>query len=135
MTWRGSLVRIATYEVETLQKRLVEIVERRNHAEMRLVMLEAEVEAETDHAARDSEARPYMDDYMRGVRVRRSVIKAGIVAIAQEEAGARDALVQAFEAQKKFEQVAELARVAEVKETARLDTITLDELGMRASGR
>jgi flagellar FliJ protein len=135
MTWRGSLVRIATYEVETLQKRLVEIVERRNHAEMRLVMLEAEVEAEADHAARDPEARPYMDDYMRGVQVRRSVIRAGIVTIAQEEAGARDALVLAFEAQKKFERVAELARVAAVKEAARLDTITLDELGMRASGR
>ena len=135
MTWRGSLVRIATYEVETLQKRLADIVERRSQGEMRLMMLEAEAEAETANAARDAEARPYLQDYMRGVKVRRGVIQAGLVTLAQEEAGARDALVQAFEAQKKFEQVAEMAQVAQAKEAARRETLTLDELGLRASAR
>jgi flagellar FliJ protein len=135
MTWRTSLVRISTYEVETLQKRLVEISERRVHADMRLLMLDAEAEAEIGHADRDAGARPYLDDYLRGVRVRRAGVQADIAALADEEAGARDALVQAFEAQKKFEQVAEFARVAEVKETARRETLTLDELGLRASAR
>ena len=41
-----SLIRISTHEVEMLQKRLAEIVDRRTTAELRLVVLEAEGEAE-----------------------------------------------------------------------------------------
>ena len=54
-----------------------------------------------------------------------------IETILVEEAGARDALAEAFEAQKKYEQVAESARILEVKEAGRRETAALDELGLR----
>ena len=37
--WAASLIRISNHEVETLQKRLAEIVERRTAAELRVAML------------------------------------------------------------------------------------------------
>jgi flagellar FliJ protein len=132
MSWRQSLIRISSYEVETLQKRLAEVVERRTHAELKLAMLEAQVLAETEHARRDSEAAMRLGAFMIGVRHRRAQIGEEIAAIAQEEAGARDALAEAFEAMKKYEQVAEMARLTEAKEAARRETATLDELGLRA---
>ncbi|MGZ3401331.1 MAG: flagellar export protein FliJ, partial [Caulobacteraceae bacterium] len=59
-----------------------------------------------------------------------------IAAIAAEEAGARDALSQAFEELKKFEHVAEVARLAEAKELAKRETAAMDEMGLRkATGR
>ena len=39
--WAQSLIRISTYEVETLQKRLAEIGTRRATAEMRIAVLDA----------------------------------------------------------------------------------------------
>jgi flagellar FliJ protein len=132
MSWRESLIRISTYEVETLQKRLAEVVDRRTHAEVRLAMLEAQAVSEIDHARRDGDAAMRLNAYLVGVRDRRTRLQAEIDQIALEETGARDALAGAFEAMKKFEQVAEWARVAEVKETARRETAELDELGLRA---
>ena len=48
-----------------------------------------------------------------------------------EEQGARDALAEAFEAQKKYEQIAENIRVGERKELGRREVAALDELGLR----
>jgi flagellar FliJ protein len=132
LSWRQSLIRISTYEVETLQKRLAEIVDRRTDAEIRLTMLAAQAAAETDHARRDHEAAMRLNAYLAGVRERRAKIQAEITQIGLEEAGARDALAEAFESMKKFEQVAEWARVAEVKEAGRREAAALDELGLRS---
>jgi flagellar FliJ protein len=134
MTWRQSLIRIARHEVDTLQRRLAEIVERRGQAEIRLALLQAEAEAEAQGADHSAETSRNLAEFMGGVRLRRGVLQAAIAAIAAEESGARDALAQAFES-KKFEQVAEMARVADEKESARRDTLVLDEVGMRAARR
>jgi flagellar FliJ protein len=72
-----------------------------------------------------------LNAYMSGAKVRREAIEAELVQIGLEEAGARDALGAAFESLKKFEQVAEWARVAEVKEAGRREAAALDELGLR----
>ena len=48
--WAHSLIRISNYKVETLQKRLSEITERRATAEIKLAVLDAEAEAERDRA-------------------------------------------------------------------------------------
>ncbi len=53
--------------------------------------------------------------------------------IQQEEAGARDILAEAFEEQKKYEQVAENMRLAAARERARREGAVLDELGLRAA--
>ena len=132
MSWRESLIRISSYEVETLQKRLAEVVDRRTHAELRLAMLEAQAQAEMDHARRNGDAAMRLNAYMMGVRERRAHFAEEIAQIGHEEAGARDALAEAFEAMKKYEQVAEMARVAEAREAGRRETAELDELGLRA---
>ncbi len=132
MSWRESLIRISTYEVEVLQKRLAEVVGRREQAEMRLAVLEAEASSEIDHARRNGDASLRLNAYMDGVRHRRVRIGEEIAQIGLEETGARDGLADAFESLKKFEHVAELARVAERKETGRRETAALDELGLRA---
>jgi len=132
MSWRAALVRISTYEVDDLRKRLAVILDRRMALDMKLVMLAAEAEAEMRHADRDAELRFYRAGFMQGVTFRREAIFAEIEVVKQEEAGARDALSQAFEAQKKFERVAEMARIAEAKQAARLETAEMDELGLRA---
>ena len=131
MSWRQSLIRISTYEVEVMQKRLAEVVDRRSEAEMRLAVLEGEAEAEMDHARRDGDAAMRLGVYMIGVRQRRARIQDEITQIGHEEPGARDALGEAFEAMKKYEQVAEMARVAEAREAGRRETAELDELGLR----
>ena len=137
MSWAKSLIKLSTYEVEILQKRLGEIADRRMQAEMKLAFLEAEGEAEAQRARQDVEAGWYQVGFWEGLRARKALIQADIDRIAIEEAGARDALALAFEEQKKYEQVAEGIRLAQVKEAARLETAALDELGLRraAGGR
>jgi len=131
MSWAKSLIKLSTYEVELLQKRLGEITERRLQAEMRLALLEAEGEAEAERGRQDAEAGWYQVGFWEGLRARKALVQAEIGRIALEEAGARDALASAFEEQKKYEQVAEGIRLAQLKETARRETAALDELGLR----
>lgn len=135
-TWAKSLIKLSTYEVETRQKRLAEIGERRMAAEMRLAMLVAEGEAETAQAGRDPVSIQQLMAYLEALKGRKERVQAELMAILEEERGARDALAQAFEEQKKYEQVAEQARQLERKEQARIESAAMDELGLRkANGR
>ena len=131
MKWAQSLIRISTFEVETLQKRLAEIVDLRVQVEVTRSLIEAEAEAEALRARTDAEAGWYLAGFREGVKLRVASFQAALDALAQEEAGARDALAQAFEELKKYEQVAENAKTAAAKETARRETAALDELGLR----
>lgn len=138
MSWAKSLIKLSTYEVEVLQKRLAEIADRRLQAEMKLVLLEAEGEAEAEKGRQDAEHGWYQLGFLEGLRTRKGLAQAEIDRIAVEEEGARDALALAFEEQKKYEQVAERMRLADLKERARLETAAMDELGLRraaAGGR
>jgi flagellar FliJ protein len=136
MAWTDSLIKISNYEVETLQKRLAEIVDRRADAEIRLAMITAEGEAEVAHAQRHAEAGWYLAGYRVGLKQRLTDAQARIDAVAGEEAGVRDALAEAFEALKKYELVADNHAVAARLKAARLETAAFDELGLRrASGR
>jgi len=136
--WADSLIRISNHEVETLQKRLSEIVERRQAAEMKVASLDAQAEAEAMQAQGDVEAGWYMIGFRQGSKIRRDQALLEIDQTLIEEAGARDALAQAFENLKKYEHVAEAAKVAKVKLAGKLETAALDELGLRrvaAGGR
>ncbi|MBU4436159.1 MAG: flagellar export protein FliJ [Alphaproteobacteria bacterium] len=136
--WAASLIRISTHEVETLQKRLADIVERRMAAELRVAMLDAEAEAEAKEAEGSAEAGWYMIGYREGSKRRRSEMLVQIDQAQIEEQGARDALSLAFEALKKYEHVAEAAKVAQRKKAGQLENAALDELGLRrraAGGR
>lgn len=135
MSWSKSLIKLATYEVEILQKRLAEVRDRKTSAELTLAMLEAEGEAELGRADHDPMAGLYQAAFMTALRNRKLAARAEIDAIVLEELGARDALAQAFEEQKKYEQVAEAARLLQLKEQAKRDTAALDELGLRRAAR
>lgn len=129
--WADSLIRISNHEVETLQKRLADIVERRQTAEMKVATLDAQSELEAMQAQGDVEAGWYMIGFRQGSKIRRDQALLEIDQILIEEAGARDALAQAFENLKKYEHVAEAAKVAKVKLAGKLETAALDELGLR----
>jgi flagellar FliJ protein len=129
--WVQSLIRISDYEVQTLQKRLAEIVGRRVDAEMRIVMLEAESEAEARHAEADFEAGFMQLGFTHAVRMRKAEIQITIEALLVEETGARDALSVAFEDLKRYEHVAEAQKVKAAKLEQQRETAALDELGLR----
>ncbi len=127
----ASLIRISNYQVEVLQKRLAEIVERRGQAEVALAILEAEGEAETAHAGENAATGWYLVGYRQGLKIRMEAAQALIDECLAEEAGARDALSEAYEALKKYEQVAANAKAAADKLQAKLETAALDDLGLR----
>lgn len=131
MSWAHSLIKLSTYEVEMHQKRLSEIGQRRMAAEMRLAMLTAQGEAETAACANDPGSIAQLLAYLEALKARKSQLQAEILGILEEERGARDALAQAFEEQKKYEHVAEQMRLVELKKEGQIEMAALDELGLR----
>lgn len=131
MSWAESLIKLSTYEAEVLQKRLAEIVDRRQAVEMRLAMLEAEGEAEAMFSADEAAAGIYRAGFFEGLKVRKAKVQAEIDLILVEEQGAREALGEAFEAQKKYEHIADNIRREARKEAGRRESAALDELGLR----
>ncbi|MFN3352548.1 MAG: flagellar export protein FliJ [Brevundimonas sp.] len=129
--WAQSLIRISNYEVETLQKRLAEITERRASAEMRLAVLEAEVEVERERARDDASAGMLLSAYLDGWKLRKSAAEGDLTVVEAEEAGARDALTSAFEELKKFEHVAEVTRLDRLAALGKREAAAFDEMGLR----
>ncbi|TAJ74547.1 MAG: flagellar export protein FliJ [Phenylobacterium sp.] len=131
MSWAESLIKLSTYEAEVLQKRLAEIVDRRTAVEMRLLMLEAEGEAETAFMAQEAAAGIYRAGFFEGLKLRKAKIQSEIDVILIEETGAREALAEAFETQKKYEHIAQNLKIEARKVQGRRDSAALDELGLR----
>ncbi|MBJ7446548.1 MAG: flagellar FliJ family protein [Brevundimonas sp.] len=130
-TWAQSLIRISNYEVETLQKRLAEISDRKARTEMRLAMLEAEAEGEQGRARQDVDAAMMLRAYLDGWKQKKAAVQADVAAIEAEEEGARDALTSAFEELKKFEHVAETTRLNALLAAGKRETAAFDEMGLR----
>jgi flagellar FliJ protein len=128
--WAKSLIRISNHEVELIQKRVAEIAARRWAVETQIASLDAEVQAEGAHSS-SAEFGVYLIGFREGAKIRREALRLRVAEIEAEEAGARDALAEAFEALKKYEHVAEASRLAAVKEENRRETAALDELGLR----
>jgi len=131
MKWADQLIKISNFELQVLQTRLSDVVERRIAAELKLAVLVAEGEAELALARSDPEAGWRMAAFADGLRERKAAAQCAIDLSLTEERGARDALAEAFETLKKYEQVAENARVVAVRETARREAAVLDEIGLR----
>ncbi|NQE63923.1 flagellar export protein FliJ [Caulobacter sp. RHG1] len=129
--WAASLIRISNHEVETLQKRLAEITERRTAAELRITMLDAEAEAEAKNAEGDASAGWYMIGYREGYKRRRADMVVQVEQSQLEEVGAREALSEAFENLKKYEHVAEQAKIVAAKKLGAFEAAQLDELSIR----
>jgi flagellar protein FliJ len=131
MRWADQLIKLSNFELELLQTRLADVVERRTAAELKLVVLMAEGEAELAFARKDPEAAWRLPAFREGLKIRKAAAQRAIDLVATEEAGVRDALGEAFETLKKYEHVAEKSRVAAVRETARRENAVLDEMGLR----
>jgi flagellar FliJ protein len=129
--WAHSLIRISNYEVETLQKRLAEISARKASAEMRLAVLDAEVEVERERARSDAHANMMLAAYLNGWKARKGVAEADLNTLDAEEEGARDALTDAFGELKKFEHVAEMTRLNAIVAAGKRETAAFDEMGLR----
>ena len=129
--WAQSLIRISNYEVETLQKRLAEIAERRAGAELRIAVLDAEAEGERNRARLDAEAGMMLAAYLNGWKSRKAAAEGDLTVLDAEEAGARDALTGAFEELKKFEHVAEMTRLNAIAAAGKRETAAFDEMGLR----
>jgi len=134
MSWMESLIRMAELEVETLQKRLKEIADRRDAVLRTLELMQQEANAEATTARKSAEAGWYMAGFREGMKQRRAKLAVELRGIAQEEQGARDALALAFEEQKKYEKLAENARLTAAKTAAKRETAELDELALRRAG-
>lgn len=132
--WAHSLIRISNYEVETLQKRLAEISARRATAEMRIAVLDAEIEAERERARMDAEAGMLLQAYTLGWKSRKGAAEGDLITLDAEEAGARDALTDAFSELKKFEHVAETTRLNALIAAGKRETAAFDEMGLRRRG-
>ena len=130
----ASLIKLADLEVETLQKRLRDIADRRAALELVLESLTLEGRQESAHATLDAAAGWYLVGFREGLKARRLKAEGELKGCAMEEAGARDALARAFEEQKKYESLAETARVAAARKVAKLETAALDELALRRTG-
>lgn len=129
--WAQSLIRISNYEVETLQKRLAEVAARKAEAEMRVAVLDAEVEIERQNARLDPSSGMMLQAYLKGWALKRAEAEGKVIAIGAEEEGARDALTSAFEELKKFEHVAEATRLSKLLAAAKRETAAFDEMGLR----
>ena len=129
--WAQSLIRLTNYEVETLQKRMAEIAARRADAEMKLVMLDAEAEGEKAQASADPQHASLLRAYLNGWKLRRAEAEGMVAALQREEEGARDALTAAFEELKKFEHVAEVAKINARIAANKRESATFDEMGLR----
>jgi flagellar FliJ protein len=132
--WAESLIKLSTYEVETLQKRLAEIADQRQQVEMKLAALQARGEAEQALARADPANAWSLAGYMEALKRRMDEVRAELRAIELEEQGARDALAQAFETQKKYEHIAEQAELVAQKKAGRIENARMDELGLRKTG-
>jgi len=136
MRWADQLIKLSNFELELLQARLADVGERRQRSEMKLAVLDAEGETEMALARADPEAGWRMEGFAESLRRRKLLARRELDLNAQEEAGVRDAIAEAFETLKKYEQVADNARVAAEREAARRENAVLDEMGLRrATGR
>jgi flagellar FliJ protein len=131
MSWTDSLIRLGNFEIDGLRKRLGAILDQRKQLQQRLVALDAEAAREAAHARESAEAGWYLIGFREGWKQRRAAVEAEMRTLAVEEQGARDALIEAFEALKKVEKTAEGIAAKKAKALADKEAQLLDEQALR----
>lgn len=129
--WIKPLIRISTYSVEVIQKRLSEVVMKRTQIEVRIATLDAELEIEALKAQQDHALNLHMPAYKLGWTMRRNACINDLSLIGFEEDGIRDELSHAFEDLKKFEHLAEVNRLKRLATQSRLENAEFDEAASR----
>ena len=111
MRWADQLIKLSNFELELLQTRLADVVERRNRAELKLVVLTAEGEAELALARRDPEAAWRLAAFREGLKIRKAAAQREIDLVVTEESGVRDALTEARQTLAAYANMEELIRI------------------------
>ena len=80
MRWADQLIKLSNFELELLQARLADVMDRREGAEMKLAVLTAEGEAEIALARSDPEAgaRRRMGAFNEGLKQRKGAVQRDI---------------------------------------------------------
>ena len=97
MKWADQLIKLSNFELDILQRRVARAIERRVAAELKLAVLIAEGEAEIALARSDPEAAWKIAAFSEALKQRKAATQREIDLAAAEEAGARDALTEAFD--------------------------------------
>ena len=129
--WAASLIRISNHEVETLQKRLADTPDPRWAGQRPTPMRHPAAEPEAKNAEGDASAGWYMIGYREGYKRRKADMLVQIEQCQLEESGARDALSEAFENLKKYEHVAEQAKILAAKKLGAFEAAQMDEVSIR----
>lgn len=131
MKWAHSLIRLANFEVEGLQKRLKAASDRCEAIEIVIDALDLEAQEEKLRVTADPESGWRFALFLQAWRERRAKAEGDLAVARLEEQGARDALAEAFAELKKVEHVADLAVQNRKKAAAKVETAALDELALR----
>ncbi|PHR60053.1 MAG: flagellar export protein FliJ [Robiginitomaculum sp.] len=130
----ASLVKLARFKVEELQRQMAMLDDARAHLEGRSAELERSVPEEQIAADATKEGYLAYGSYAQAVIVRKENLQVSMVEIDAQTASLRVLLEDAFRELKKFELMEErrLTRIAEVR--AKAEQAELDEIaGVRAA--
>lgn len=131
--WAHSLIRLSKYEVESLQKGMAQIVSQRTAAELRCATLDAEREIERERAMGDPLMGMHWMAYVKGWEARKGQALHELDLLAEIEVKAREKLSDAYAELKKFEHVAEAAKVKQQKKMDAIEAAQMDEAALRKS--
>ena len=85
MKWAKSLIRISKHEVETLQKRLAEVMARRWAVEVQIDSINAELLAEAQGAGSNAEAGLYLIGFRDGAKLRLERLRMSLLDLDAEQ--------------------------------------------------
>jgi flagellar FliJ protein len=131
-----TLIRLRKWDVDERQRVLATLLRQEEGVIAKQAELEAEVKAEMAFAAQlPADQRGTLTGYLKRCEGFREALKAALQDIRNRIAVAQDHLADAFRRLKTFEVTQDQRDLAEAKEEARLETITLDEIGLNLHRR
>jgi flagellar export protein FliJ len=131
-----TLIRLRKWDVDEKQRMLATLLRQEEGVIAKQAELEAEVKAEMAFAAQlPADQRGTLTGYLKRCEGFRDALAAALQDIRNRIAVAQDHLAEAFRRLKTFEVTQDQRDLAEAKEEARLETITLDEIGLNLHRR
>lgn len=130
-----TLIRLADAEIDTARQALQRILAEEDAVQAKLNDLAAQVEHETNLAAKDPTLARQYGVFIDHVKRKRQKLNAQLDAIKPKVEAARDVLGAAFANQKKYEIAKQNRKDAADAESKRKEGLILDELGLNAFRR
>jgi len=129
-----SLIRLARFRVESLQKQMAELDRARAGLHRRSEELEARIAKEQEIAGSDPALGADYGAYAKSVIERRENLQRSLSEVDGQAENLREDLRTAFEELKKYELIEERRLAKEKAEAAKAERDELDEAGSRLAG-